>query len=86
MRYWLTLLLTIFKIRFPNSFTTNRQPDFSHPSRRRFTAQYHAKRSVVRNVWIAAGLLMLINPILPVIMIIALPTTLLSFMILDETP
>lgn len=86
MRYFLSLVTTMLKVSLGNTDDTNQLPDPEHFSRRRLTRQYKAKKALVRNVWIAAGALMLINPVLPVALIIALPTTLLSFMILDETP
>ena len=86
MRYWLSLLLMMLKIQCFSRSAVEKPVDGNHPSHRRHTARYQAKKSIVRSVWIAAASLMLINPALPVIMIIALPVTLLSFMILDETP
>ncbi len=54
-----------------------------HPSWRRYTRRYRRKQSIVKNVWIVSGLLMIGLPAaLPVLL---LGTTLLSFVILDET-
>lgn len=53
--------------------------DPCHPSARA------AKRSLVKDVWIGAGLLMLSVGETALIAIIALVCTCLSFMILDET-
>ena len=85
MRYFFYLILNILQIGFGQTQGSNQLPDPEHYSRRRMTRQYKAKKAMVRNVWIAACSLMLINPVLPVALIIALPTTLLSFIILDET-
>jgi hypothetical protein len=55
-----------------------------HPSWRRYTRKYRRKQAIVKNVWIVSGILMIGLPMaMPVI---ALGTTLLAFMILDETP
>lgn len=55
-----------------------------HPSWRRWTRRYAAKQRIVRAVWIAAGLLMIVLP--PAAqLVVALPTTFLAFVILDET-
>lgn len=42
------------------------------------------KRSVVKNFWIIAGLLMLLQPVLHVVLVVGMFTTFLSFMYLDE--
>lgn len=86
MRYWLLLATMMLKVKYSKGQEGNKLPDPEHYSRRRLTQQYKTKKSLVRNIWITACLLMLFNPVLPVVLIIALPTTLLSFMILDETP
>ena len=56
-----------------------------HPSLRRYTRKYLKKRKLVKDIWITSGVIMLCIPInaLPVL---ALGTTFLAFMILDETP
>ncbi len=56
-----------------------------HPSLRRYTRKYSKKKQLVRDIWIISGAIMLCISIhaLPVL---ALGTTFLSFMILDETP
>jgi hypothetical protein len=64
----------------------NRSPDAGHPHRRRFTVRYRRKKGIVKNVWIASGLLMALQSIPAVVIAIALGTTFLSFAILDETP
>ncbi|KEI70041.1 hypothetical protein GV64_04130 [Endozoicomonas elysicola] len=83
MRYILTLITTILRISFStllnqvaNSLVKNHG--------RTITRKESIKRSWVRTIWLIAGIIMLFNPALPIIMIIALPTTFLSFMILDE--
>ena len=60
-------------------------PDREHPHRRRFTAAYRRKRCMVKNVWIASGLVMALQGSLALIVALALGTTFLSFVILDET-
>lgn len=55
------------------------------PRARRKTAKYRQKQRIVRDVWIFSGLLMLSVPI-GMIFVLALGTTFVSFMILDETP
>ena len=59
------------------------RPD--HPHRRRFTPGYRRKQGIVKNVWIASGLLMIVQPSPAIIIAIALGTTFLAFAILDET-
>ncbi|WP_263081242.1 hypothetical protein [Endozoicomonas sp. Mp262] len=44
----------------------------------------HHKKKLIYGIWSIATLLMLTNPVLPIILIIALPATFLSFVILDE--
>lgn len=60
-------------------------PDCDHPHRRRFTAVYRRKRGIVKNVWIASGLVMAIQASPAIIVALTLGTTFLSFVILDET-
>jgi hypothetical protein len=56
-----------------------------HPSLRRYTRKYRKKQKIVRDLWLVSGLLMLCVP--PTFMLaMALGTTLLAFVILDETP
>jgi hypothetical protein len=68
------------------AWTRDRTPDHRHPHRRRFTASYRRKRNIVRHVWIVSGTLMILQGSAAVIAAMALGTTFLSFMILDETP
>lgn len=56
------------------------------PQDRRKTAVYRAKQQLVTRVWLGAGVVMLIQPILPLVLIIGLLTTFIAFIILDETP
>ena len=86
MRYFFSLAFIMMETRFGQPVQNQPMPDPNHHSRRRLTRQYKAKKAIVRNVWIAACSLMLVNPVLPMLLVIALPTTFLSFMILDETP
>lgn len=55
-----------------------------HPSWRRHTRRYRRKRKLVRDLWILSGLLMTGVP-LGAVLALALGTTLLAFVILDET-
>lgn len=61
------------------------KPDASHPHRRRFTPRYRRKQQLVKSLWICSGLVMIINPVLDLILILALATSFLSFIVLDET-
>jgi hypothetical protein len=64
----------------------DRAPQHDHPHWRRFTAKYRRKRSIVKNVWIVSGLVMALEASPAIIVAMALGTTFLSFVILDETP
>ncbi|MGI9280665.1 MAG: hypothetical protein ACR2PX_13740 [Endozoicomonas sp.] len=86
MRYLISLLSIMLKIKWQPDWMQNQSPEANHFYRRTFTGSYRAKKKIVKNIWIAAGLLMLINPVIHIVMLIALPATLLSFVILDETP
>ena len=66
-------------------WTGEQEPDHAHPHRRRFTPAYRRKQALVKNVWIVSGLIMLLNGSPAGILSIALATTFLSFLILDET-
>ena len=52
---------------------------------RRNAQLYRMKKQIVKNVWLVAGLFMLANPALPIVLGTALFTAFLSFSILDET-
>ncbi len=56
-----------------------------HVSWRRHTRKYKKKKSLVKNIWLASGLVMLALP-LQLLIALLLFTTFLSFTILDETP
>lgn len=60
-------------------------PDPGDSHTRRYTRSYRVKRGWVKNLWIAASLLMLCFPLLPFVLGLGLLTSLLSFAILDET-
>ena len=60
----------------------DRTPD---PTRRRYTFQYRRKREWVKNCWICGGVLALAIPAVSIVLALGLATTLLSFMLLDET-
>ena len=63
----------------------DRSPDAEHPHRRRFTLAYRRKKRIVKNVWIASGLVMIVQASPAIIAGMLLGTTFLSFVILDET-
>jgi len=52
---------------------------------RRDSRKYQVKRNMVRDLWLATGLLMLALPHPAAICVAALFATFVSFMILDET-
>lgn len=56
-----------------------------HPSWYRYTRKYRKKKQIVRDIWIVSGLLM-INAPLGAVCALALLTTFIGLMILDETP
>lgn len=70
---------------FLPSWTWDRSPDHDHPHKRRYTRLYRRKRGIVRNLWIASGLVMIALATPAMILAIAMGTTFLSFVILDET-
>ena len=49
------------------------------------TSAYIQKKRIVKNIWIFSGMLMLVFPALPSVILITLTTTFTSFVILDET-
>ncbi len=57
---------------------------FRYDSERRGSPRYRAKRSLVRDVWIGVGLIMLVLPDPAAVAMLALLATFVSFMILDE--
>ena len=63
----------------------DRSPDAEHPHRRRFTLAYRRKKRIGKNVWIASGLVMIVQASPAIIAGMLLGTTFLSFVILDET-
>lgn len=74
-----------FRLVLPRWVEDN-SPDGNHPHRRRFTRRYRKKKDIVKSIWIASGLLMILQSTPAMIMALALGTTFLSFVILDETP
>ncbi len=60
-------------------------PDEGHFYGRCFTPRYRAKRRVVRDVWLGSLCIMFLHPVLPFMLALGLATTLLAFVILDET-
>lgn len=55
-----------------------------HPSWRRSTRKYRRKQRLVRDLWIVSGLVMIGIP-LGAMLALGLGTTLIAFVILDET-
>jgi len=53
--------------------------------RRSYDSKYRQKQSVVKNFWIVACILVLIQPALHVMLVVGMFTTFLSFMYLDES-
>lgn len=66
-------------------WTKDESPDHQHPHKRRFTRRYMRKKGIVKNLWIASGLVMILLATPALVLAIALGTTFLSFVILDET-
>jgi hypothetical protein len=59
--------------------------DSDHHYYRRYSKQYKKKQGIVKNFWIAAGIVMVCFPLLHVLVIITMATTFASFTFLDET-
>jgi len=70
---------------FLPSWTRDQSPDRDHPHKRRFTRVYRRKQGIVRNLWIASGLAMIVLATPAMVLAITMGTTFLSFVILDET-
>jgi len=66
-------------------WTRDESPDRRHPHKRRFTRGYVRKKEIVKNLWIGSGLLMILLATPALMLAIAMGTTFLSFVILDET-
>ncbi len=64
--------------------TDKNQGDKRHFYRRTLCVEYQKKKSMVKNFWIAAGVVVLIQPLLHVVLVVAMFTTFISFMYLDE--
>lgn len=80
MLRWFILSLQLFLPRWRQTLT----PDSKHPLGRTLTKRYKAKKSVVKNFWIASGTAMVLMPALPFVIGLVLFTTFVSFMYLDE--
>lgn len=59
-------------------------PNARHPFARTLTSDYLARKSIVKNFWIVSGALMVLVPVMPFVVGLALFTTFVSFMYLDE--
>lgn len=68
-----------------SSFALSEAEKAQHPNLRRYTKKYRKKKRIVRDMWIVSGLLMLCVPV-NFMLAMALGTTCLAFVILDETP
>jgi hypothetical protein len=64
--------------------SASEQEKAAHPNWRRHTRNYKRKRKIVRDIWLVSAVLMVGVPPAAAI-ILALGTTFLAFMILDET-
>jgi len=60
------------------------RPDEGHASHRRLGERYRRRRQQVKNFWIIAGLVVMMEPVLYFAVAVSLFTTFLSFMYLDE--
>jgi hypothetical protein len=54
--------------------------------RRKLPVPLPRKRQLVRNLWLAAGLVTLLYPTVATLIVVGLLATFISFLILDETP
>ncbi len=63
----------------------NVTPDEQHCHRRRFTRRYLKKKRLVKSLWLVALAIGVVLQSPPLIFVIALFMTFLSFLILDET-
>ena len=77
---WLLLVVQLFLPAWRQSV----MPDRRHAYGRTLTKRYQARKSMVKNFWIASGAVMVIMPALPIVIGLALFTTFVSFMYLDE--
>lgn len=68
------------------SYLGERRPDSAMTHTQQNPRAQAVKRRWVRDIWTLAGVFMLLNPSLPLMVSTALFTAFLSFSILDETP
>ena len=80
MYRWLSLCLQLFLPAWRQTLT----PNARHACGRTLTPGYLARKSMVKNFWIASGAVMVMIPIMPFIIGLALFMTFVSFMYLDE--
>lgn len=59
--------------------------DYAEFQARRRTPLYRARKRICKNIWIGAGLIMVLHPTPAVIGTLSLLATLISFTILDES-
>ncbi|AOS97970.1 hypothetical protein AUP74_02573 [Microbulbifer aggregans] len=81
IRFYCTLIVRTFLPR--ESEICLPDPEDAHS--RRYSRRYRHKRGWVKNLWIAAGVLMLCFPLLPFVVPLGLLTSFISFALLDET-
>jgi len=70
---------------YREEFIINGEYHQNHHHYRRFSKRYQKKQSIVKNFWIGAGLITIIFPIMPLMVVLLIFTTFLSFSFLDET-
>lgn len=84
--FYLKLYLKWIRESWSPSWRDDRRSDPQHFHGRRFTAKYRRKQEIVKSLWIVFGIISLSFPTPPLVIGLALVTTFVSFMILDETP
>ncbi len=86
MRLLLEMLKSLFQLYTrQEKKQTNQEERQGHIYSRTQSSSQTQKKQIVKNIWIFSGLLMLTFPVLPIVILITLTTTFVSFVILDET-
>lgn len=84
IKFYLYLICRYFLPPTPE-IVTNDLLELGKHHLRRYTLKYRRKREIVKTLWISAGLVTLVCPVLQFAMCLGLFTTCISFAILDET-